>query len=83
MKLEEKNQIDLNTCKEGDILISRHGVRMTYVKKLNPEIDYYDHEVEYESKMLGRGTRTNDGFVMKNERQRLESDHDIVEIIYI
>lgn len=76
-------EIDLNTCKEGGILISKHGAKLTYVKKLNPDVDYYDHEVKYEDKMRGRGTRTNDGFVMRNEGSRLESDHDIVEIIYI
>ncbi|HSE99797.1 MAG TPA: hypothetical protein VLA48_02785 [Nitrososphaeraceae archaeon] len=75
--------IDLNTCKKGDILISKHGERLTYVRKLNPEIDYYDHEVSYNSELLGNGTRTNDGFVMRNENARLESDHDIVEIIHI
>ena len=76
-------EIDLNTCKKGDILISKHGLKLTYVKKLNPEIDYYDHEVKYEDRMMGNGTRTNDGFVMRNESSRLETDHDIVEIIYI
>lgn len=76
-------KVDLNTCKEGDILVSKHGVKMTYVKKLNSEIDYYDHEIQYEDKMLGKGTRTNEGFVMRNKCQRLETDHDIVEIIYI
>ncbi len=75
--------IDLNTCKEGDILISKHGVKMFYVKKLNPEVDYYDHEIRYGNKSLGKGTRTNDGFVMRNEDKRLETDHDIVEIIHI
>lgn len=78
-----ENKIDLNTCKEGDILISKHGAKLTYVKKLNSEIDYYDHEVKYKDKNLGNGSRTNDGFVMRNEKSRLETDHDIVEIIYI
>jgi hypothetical protein len=76
-------KIDLNTCKEGDILISKHGTKLTYVKKLNPNVDYYDHEVRYKDKMRGRGTRTNDGFVMRDESSRLETDHDIIEIIYI
>jgi len=73
--------IDLNICEEGDILISKHGLKLKYVKKLNPEVDYYDHEVQYLDKSLGKGTRTNDGFVMRNENKRLETDHDIVEII--
>lgn len=76
-------EIDLNTCKKGDILISKHGLKLTYVKKLNPEVDYYDHEVKYEDRMMGNGTRTNDGFVMRNEGNRLETDHDIIEIIYV
>jgi hypothetical protein len=75
-------KINLNTCEKGDILISKHGARLTYVRKLNPEIHYYDHEVKYGDKNLGKGTRTNDGFVMRNESARLETDHDIVEIIY-
>lgn len=74
--------IDLSTCKEGNILISKHGKRLKYVRPLNPELDYYDHEVSYEDKNLGNGTRTNDGFVLRNEKSRLESDEDIVEIIY-
>jgi hypothetical protein len=73
--------VDLNTCKEGDILISKHGEKLTYVKKLDPETDYYDHEVRYENG--SRGTRVNSGHVMKNEDRRLESDHDIVEIIHL
>jgi len=74
-------QIDLNTCKKGDILISKHGARLTYVEKLNPEVDYYDHRVMYENGSLG--TRVNSGHVMRNKERRLESDHDIVEIIYV
>jgi len=73
-------KIDLNTCEAGDILISKHGLRLIYVRKLEPE-NYYDHEVSYDDPKLGNGTRTNDGFVMRNERARLDSDHDIVEII--
>lgn len=73
--------IDLNTCKEGDILISKHGLRLKYVKKLDPEYSYYDHKVAYEDETLGEGTRTNDGYVMRNVGSRLETDHDIVEII--
>jgi hypothetical protein len=72
-------KIDLNTCEAGDILISKHGWKLTYVKKLNSEIDYYHHEVKYEDG--SRGTRVNSGHVMKNEGKRLDSDHDIVEII--
>lgn len=71
--------VDLNTCEEGDTLISKHGTKLTYVRKLNPEIDYYDHEVKYENG--SRGTRVNSGHAMKNAGRRLETDEDIVEII--
>lgn len=71
--------IDLSTCEAGDILVSKHGVRLTYVRKLDPEIDYYDCEVAYPDG--GKGTRTNSGHVMKNLGSRLPEDEDIVEII--
>lgn len=29
--------VDLNTCKKGDILVSKHGLRLTYIRKLNPK----------------------------------------------
>jgi hypothetical protein len=72
--------IDLRNCKPGDKLISKHGLVLTYVKPL-PESDYMDHEVKYPDEAPyngGYGSRTHYGYVMKN---RLESDHDIVEII--
>lgn len=71
--------IDLNICEAGDILISKHGTKLIYVRRLNPEIDYYDHEVKYENG--SKGTRVNSGHVMKNAGMRLETDEDIVEII--
>jgi hypothetical protein len=72
--------IDLNTCKTGDILISKHGEKLTYVKKLKEE-DYYDHEIMYSNGSLG--TRINDGHVYRRVSSRLFEDHDIVEIIHI
>jgi hypothetical protein len=69
--------IDLRKCKPGDILISKHGMELTYVKAL-PEEDYMDHEVKYPNGSYG--TRTHDGFVFR--KKRLEEDHDIVEIIH-
>jgi len=74
--------VDLSTCKKGDILISKHGKRLKYICKLNRETDYYDHLIAYEDSNLGNGTRTNDGYVMRNPQSRLETDEDIVEIIY-
>ena len=73
--------VDLRDCKPGDKLLSKHGLLLTYVKAL-PEEDYMDHVVKYPniSPYFGStGTRTHDGFVMRNKR--LEEDHNIVEII--
>jgi hypothetical protein len=67
--------VDLRTCKEGDKLVSKHGMILTYVKPL-PEEDYMDHEVAYPDG--GRGTRTHDGRTYRN--RPLPIDHDIVEI---
>ncbi len=67
--------VDLRTCKEGDKLLSKHGMVLTYVKPL-PKEDYMDHEVAYPDG--ARGTRTHEGWTY---RQRpLPEDHDIVEI---
>jgi hypothetical protein len=76
--------VDLRTCKKGDILISKHGLRLTYLHP-EPEGSYYDHRVAYpenfEGITRGEGTRTHDGFVFRNTRRT--EDHDIVEIIHI
>ena len=78
-------KVDLSQCKKGDILISKHGAILRYLEPLNPEIDYYDHRVEYlfifgeEVSKGNRGTRNNDGTTYKNKR--LETDHDIVSVI--
>jgi len=77
------NTINLNNCKKGDILISKHGAILSYVKPLDSELKYYDHEVKYlyvdGHTSLGNGTRNSDGTVFKHNR--LETDHDIVAII--
>jgi hypothetical protein len=75
----EIKEVDLNTCKKGDILISKQGVKLKYVKPLDSNILYYDHEVAYLNKRKGRGTRTNDGHVFRHNR--MDSDEDIVKII--
>ena len=70
--------VDLRTCKKGDILISKFGTKLRYLKPTE-EGSYYDHEVEYLQKGLGNGTRTHEGYVfIKNRRS---DDEDIVEII--
>jgi hypothetical protein len=51
--------IDLRTCKAGDILISTHGERLTYVRPL-PAESFYDHEVKYSNGSYG--SRTHDGY---------------------
>jgi len=90
--MEITNKIDLSICKKGDILISHLGGILEYVKPL-PEEHYFDHEVKY-LKVLkdngdefpefggSSGTRTNEGFVYKNNRIK-ESDHDIIAIIKV
>lgn len=64
--------VDLNTCKPGDKLLSKHGEILTYVGKCD-ETNYYDHNVLYANG--SPGTRMNDGFVYKNPDKRLECDH--------
>jgi len=68
--------VDLRTCKQGQKLVSSHGMILTYDKPL-PEDDYYDHSVFYPNGLLGK--RCHDGYTFRNNR--LETDHDIVEIL--
>lgn len=68
--------IDLRECVKGQKLLSKHGMVLTYVGPL-PDNDYYDHEVRYPGG--GRGSRTHDGLTFKSNR--MDSDHDIVEIL--
>lgn len=81
------DKIDLRNCKKGDKLISSHGAKLEYVSPTpwGPYI-YLDHVVKYiqdrDGKSFGDecyGTRTHDGFVFA--KNRMPSDHDIVEII--
>lgn len=77
-EFETYNQVDLRICKKGDILISKQGTKLKYVRPL-PEGNYYDHEVEYIDKNRGNGTRIHDGHVYRHNR--MDSDEDIVKII--
>jgi hypothetical protein len=70
--------IDLRTCKYGDILITKFGTELRYLKPTE-EGSYYDHEVEYLKNGLGNGTRTHEGFVFRKNRR--SDDEDVVEII--
>ena len=73
--------INLQNCKKGDILLSKHGAILEFVRVL-PETGYYDIEVKYlyaDGKTdLGNGTRNLDGTVFKQNRK--EKDHDIVAV---
>ena len=81
---ERKENIDLNECEKGDILISTHGAILEYEGKTE-DWEYLPHRIKYISSedplkpLSGYGTRTNDGFVFKNNR--IPSDHDISRII--
>ena len=73
--------INLNECVEGQMLRSRHGEILTYVRKLSKENHYehFEHLIRHSSGNWG--FRTDDGFVFKNEKNRLPTDDDIVEIL--
>lgn len=82
------NKVDLSKCKKGDVLISSQGAKLEYVAPTPwKHYTYLDHVVRYVSDKYGNsfgkenyGTRTNDGFVFKNNRVP-DTDNDIVEII--
>jgi len=86
--------IDLRTCKEGDILIGSHGAKLKYIAPTPwGYFNYLDHVVEYIEMADGSKpkdaygynsycTRTHDGFVFQYNRIP-ETDEDIVEIIHI
>lgn len=69
------NTINLRKCKLGDLLISRHGMILTYQGKSGSA--FYPHDVQYPTGE--KGTRCDDGFVFA--KNRLHSDHDIVAVI--
>lgn len=82
-------KIDLRTCKPGDILIGKNGYRLEYISPTPWEDHIYaDHVVKFirdpEGMPCGKdcyGTRTHDGFVMKNPKVRKAFDIDIINII--
>lgn len=80
------NPIDLRTCVPGQKLRSKHGAILTYVGlSVMAHEQKWPHRVKYPNEApFGKdsyGFRTHDGFVMANPNKRLESDHDIVEIL--
>lgn len=70
--------IDLRTCDEGDLLVTKHGLILRYVSPCDDD-SYYDHYVKYLKPNSGHGTRTHSGHVFKNNRK--SEDQDIVKII--
>lgn len=88
------SEIDLSICDTGDILISSKGSILQYVCKTPWGVyKYLDHVVKYICTKEGYsfaeisgepsyGTRTNDGFVYRNNRDP-KVDNDIVKIIKI
>lgn len=81
--------IDLRTCKPGDILISSQGAKLEYISSTPWNgYSYLDHVVRYIEDAKGNsfgknnyGTRTHDGYVYAKKRIP-ESDHDIIKIIH-
>lgn len=66
--------VDLTKCKPGDKLRSKHGLVLTYVGRNTGD---YPHTVQYPDG--SGGTRTDDGFTYRTKR--METDHDIIEVI--
>lgn len=83
-----KENIDLRTCKEGDILISSQGAILKYISPTPyKHYVYLEHVVQHLMTPDGEltsngslGTRTHDGFVFRLSREP-NIDHDIVKII--
>jgi hypothetical protein len=71
--------INLSKCVPGQKLRSTRGDIMTYVRRLNPAKDYYDHEVKCSKGYLY--TVTNDGYEYRNPKMRLVDDNNIIEIL--
>ena len=74
----KQRKIDLRDCKEGDILISQHGIILQYVR----DRKYFLHEVKYlyDNKLLNLHTsRFHNGCSFKNDK--LGKNHDIKRIV--
>jgi hypothetical protein len=74
---------DMKQCKPGDLLISCHGLILTYVGPNEHDVhsEYqYPHTVQYPNQIpygpISFGTRTDDGHCFVKNRQ--PEDHDIV-----
>jgi len=67
--------VNLNNCKPGDILLSKHGKILVYAGPSG--LEGYPHEITYPDG--SRGTRTDDGHVFR--KKRLEEDEDVISIL--
>jgi len=63
---------DMNQCKIGDLIVSRHGMILVYEGEIG--VLNYPHRVRYPDG--GKGSRCHDGFVYLSNR--LDTDHDII-----
>lgn len=70
---------DMNQCKPGDKLISKHGWIFEYLG-INEKRAPYRHRVKY-PEPYGEGSRLDDGSVYKYNK--METDHDIVGFVEI
>jgi hypothetical protein len=87
MNQTKTNNINLNQCQKGDILISRNGTVLQYTSPTPyKNYTYLDHVVKYIKDRNGNsfnnnyGTRTNDGYVFAKKRMP-QHDEDIKYII--
>lgn len=73
--------IDLSTCQPGQKLVSKHGEILTFVgpNKYDGVRYWYPYMIQYQNGSFG--CRTQDGFVSCFPDKRLETDHDIVQIL--
>ena len=82
--MKEQQTVNLNTCEKGDLLITSKGLVLEYVSKTPwKHYTYLDHVVKYPKGDFGEdnyGTRTNDGYVFKNNRVP-ETDQDVIKVI--
>jgi len=63
---------DMNQCKIGDLIVSKHGMIFVYEGKSGQT--EYPHQVRYPDG--GRGTRYDDGSVFRLNKR--DTDHDII-----
>ena len=81
----QRGQVDLRTCKPGDILVSVHGAVLVYVGAAQEEDLNFPHVAKFLSHpdrpiLVGEyATRTDDGYMWASSRTK--GDHDIVIII--